>query len=58
MTRLLYDKPTAAEQLSISVRTLETLLHDGVIGSVLINRRRLVAHDELVKYVDRLKAAA
>lgn len=57
-TRLLYDKPSAAEQLSISERVLERLLRDGVIESVQVGRRRLVPHDALTEYVARLKATA
>ena len=57
-TRLLYDKPTAAEQLSISERVLDRLLKDGEVESVLIGRRRLVPHDALVDYLERLRRTA
>jgi excisionase family DNA binding protein len=55
--RLLYDKPAAAEQLSVSTRVLDRLIADGEIGSVLIGRRRLVPHDALEDYIARLRAA-
>lgn len=58
MTRLMYEIPDAAEQISVSARTLERLIRDGKVGSVKIGRRRLVPHDELVSYVDKLKAAS
>jgi excisionase family DNA binding protein len=56
--RLLYSKPDAAEQLSISERVLDRLLRDGEIASVLIGRRRLVPADALVDYIDRIKQAS
>ena len=45
MTRLLYDKPDAAAQLSVSERVLERLIKDGEIETVTIGRRRLVPAD-------------
>lgn len=56
--RLLYAKPEAAAQLSISERVLDRLIADGEIASVLIGRRRLVPADALVDYIDRIKAAS
>lgn len=58
MTRLLYDKPAAAEQLSISERVLERLITAGEVESVLIGRRRLVPHDALTDYLERLRRSA
>lgn len=58
MTRLMYDKPEAAEQLSVSVRVLERLIAGGEIESVLIGRRRLVPASALEDYVDRLRRAS
>ena len=58
MTRLLYDKPEAAEQLSVSVRVLERLISDGEIESVQIGRRRLVPAEALVDYIDRVRKAS
>lgn len=56
--RLLHDKPAAAEQLSISERVLERLIRDGEIETVQIGRRRLVPHDALEHYIDRLRKAS
>lgn len=56
--RLLYSKPEAAEQLSISERVLDRLIRDGELGSVLLGRRRLVPADALTDYVKRLEAAS
>jgi len=58
VTRLLYDKPEAAEQLSVSVRVLERLISDGEIESVQIGRRRLVPAEALVDYIDRVRKAS
>jgi excisionase family DNA binding protein len=54
--RLLHTIPDAGEQLGIGRSTLYELLAAGVIQTVKIGRRTLIAHDELVRYVDRLKA--
>lgn len=56
--RLLYSVPDAADQLSISARVLERLIADGDVATVKIGRRRLVPHDALVDYLDRIKAAS
>lgn len=56
--RLLYSKAEAAEQLSISERVLDRLIHDGEVASVLIGRRRLVAAEALADYVERLGRAS
>lgn len=55
-TRLLYDIPTAAEQLSVSARVLERLIADGEVDSVKLGRRRLVSDDALRAYIKRLEA--
>jgi excisionase family DNA binding protein len=57
-TRLLYEIPDAGNQLSVSARTVERLVKDGEIASVKIGRRRLVPHDALEDYIDRLKKAS
>lgn len=57
-TRLLYDKPAAAEQLSVSERTVDRLIRDGVLSSVIVGRRRLVPHDALTDYIERLRKAS
>ena len=56
MTRLLYDKVTAAEQLSISERVLARLIADGEIESVLVGRRRLVRDSGAVHVPPALRA--
>jgi len=58
MARLLHTIPDAGEQLGIGRSTLYELMAAGVIQTVHIGRRTLIAHDELVRYVDRLKASA
>ena len=58
MTRRLYSKPEAAEQLSISERVLARLIQDGQIDSVLIGRRRLVPAEALDDYIERLRRAS
>lgn len=57
-TRLLYSITDAAELLSIGKRTMEDLVREGVVETVLIRRRRLVPAEALADYVERLKASA
>jgi excisionase family DNA binding protein len=57
-TRLLHDKPDAAALLSISERVLERLIKSGDISTVQIGRRRLVPHDALEDYIERLRRSA
>ena len=56
--RLLHDKPAAADQLSVSERTLDRLIRDGEIETVLIGRRRFVPHAALEDYVAKLRRSA
>lgn len=56
--RLMYGIPAAAEQLSIGERAMAELLRKGVVESVKVGRRRLVPHDALEAYIERLKAAS
>ena len=56
--RLLYDRPAAAAQLSISERVLDRLISDGQVETVKVGRRRLVPHDALEDYVERLRKTA
>lgn len=56
MARLLYTIADAHDQLGIGRSTLYELMAAGVIQTVKIGRRTLIAHDELVRYVDGLKA--
>lgn len=53
--RLLYSIADAAVQLSVSERTADRLIRDGEIESVKIGRRRLIPHDALENYVQRLR---
>lgn len=57
-TRLMYEIPEAAEQISLSARTLERLIKDGHVESVKVGRRRLVPHDALTAYIEKLRATA
>ncbi len=56
--RKLYSKPDAAEQLSVSTKTLERLIRDGQIDSVKIGRSRLIPEVALDEYVERLRRSA
>ena len=56
--RLLYDIPTAAEQLSVSTRMLDRLIADGVIETVKVGRLRRVPADALADYIERLRRAS
>lgn len=47
--RLLYDRKSAARQLSISVRSLDYLIVRGSVGARRIGSRVLIPHEELVK---------
>ena len=58
MSRLLYSKPEAAEQLSISERVLARLIKDGEVETVMVGRRRLVPAEALADYVERLRRSA
>lgn len=58
MSRRLYSKPEAAEQMSISVRVLETLIHDGDLETITIGRRRLVPADCIDEYIERQRKAS
>src|SRR5665647_1828879 len=55
MARLLHTIPDALDQLGIGRSTLYELMASGAIPTVKIGSRTLIAHDELVRYVDRLK---
>lgn len=57
-TRLLYAIPDAADQISVSARVMERLISDGEVESVKVGRRRLVPHDALTDYIDRLRDAS
>lgn len=60
MTRLLYSKLEAAEQLSISLRTLNRLLADKTcpLPTVKVGRRVLISAEALTQYVERLRESA
>jgi excisionase family DNA binding protein len=50
LQRLLYDKQTAAEMLSISLRSVNYLLSRGEIRFRRIGNRVLIPHGELVRF--------
>jgi len=54
MARLLHPLSEACEQLGIGRSTLYELIAAGVIRTVKIGRRTLIAHDELERYVQAL----
>lgn len=49
-TRLLYDRKEAARQLSISVRTLDTILANKRLETRRIGKKVLITHASLVAY--------
>lgn len=49
-TRLLYDRKSAAQQLSISVRALDYLIQQQRISTRRIGGRVLVAYEELRRF--------
>lgn len=55
--RLLHNFDHAAEQLDVSKSTVKTLVRDGDLASVMLRGRRLVAHEDLLAYVARLRRA-
>jgi excisionase family DNA binding protein len=56
--RLLHDLDETADLLSISRRVVDRLVRDGEIDSVKLGRRRLVPHEALTDYIERLVAAS
>ena len=54
--RLLYSVREAAEQLSISARTLGAMLRGNAMPSVKLGGRRLIARADLENYVEQLRA--
>lgn len=55
--RLLHSIKHAAEELDVSQNTVKTLIREGALASVMLRGRRLVAHEDLVAYVARLRRA-
>ena len=49
-TKLLYDKKTAADQLSISLRSLNYFISRGEIRFRRVGRRVLIPQSELVRF--------
>jgi hypothetical protein len=49
-SRLLYDRKSAARQLSISIRSLDYLISAGEFETRRIGRKVLVTHKSLVKF--------
>jgi excisionase family DNA binding protein len=56
--RLLHDLDEAADLLSVSTRTVKRLIQAGDLSTVKLGSRRLVPHDALQDYVDRLVRAS
>jgi excisionase family DNA binding protein len=53
---LLYRMDEAAARLMVSTRSVEILVGQGTIKSVRIGRLRRIAHEDLVAYVESLRA--
>ncbi len=49
--RMLYSRKEAAETLSVSVRTLQSLIRGGRIRAKRVGRRTLIPKSELEKFV-------
>lgn len=56
--RLLLDLPAAAVALSLSLRTVQTLIYDGRLRSLTVGRSRRVAVADLEAFVDSLRSAS
>jgi len=52
---LLVDLDEAAVLLSVSRRSVQTLVYEGRLASVQVGRRRLIAMPDLEAFVDRLR---
>ena len=48
--RLLYDRKTAAQQLSISIRALDYLIQQQQIATRRIGKKVMVQHTELARF--------
>ena len=48
--RILYDRKSAAQQLSISVRSLDYLIAGKQLATCRIGKKVLVSHTELVRF--------
>lgn len=49
-TRLLYDRKSAAHQLSLSVRSIDALLAKGALQFRRVGSKVLIPHGELVRF--------
>lgn len=56
--RGLYSLDAAADWLSVGKTKVEELVHDGVLETVCIGRRRLVPAEALDDYIKRLREAS
>jgi excisionase family DNA binding protein len=56
--RLLYDLQSAADLLSISLRKIYHLIERGEISTVRIDKRVLIAWEELRRFVESRQAIA
>jgi len=52
-TRLLYDRKAAAQQLSVSIRTIDYYLQAKAIKTRRIGRKVLISHSELIRFASR-----
>jgi excisionase family DNA binding protein len=53
--RLLVDVAEAAKRLSVSKRTVQSLVFSGQLASVKVGRCRRIPVSELTAYVERLR---
>jgi excisionase family DNA binding protein len=56
MSRLLLDVNEAAQELSVSRRTVQGLIYDGALASVTVGRCRRIAVVDLEAYVHELRS--
>jgi excisionase family DNA binding protein len=54
--RFLYRIPDGAEMVGISRSTFYKLMRDGEIETVMLGRRRLVAHESLERLAERIRS--
>ncbi len=53
--RLLLDLPAVAAALSLSLRTVQSLVHDGRLPSLTVGRSRRVAAVDLDAFIEGLR---
>jgi excisionase family DNA binding protein len=57
VTRILYDRDGAAEQLSCSARQVDELRRAGKLHAVKMGREHKYRHEDLAAYADSLLGA-